>query len=130
MKTVTLYEITSRKVQIADTFTINHKPDSAGPRCAIGAGMSLLGMQQVPMGCVFAVGPDEYAVAQPGVRDVLEKPIIAAAEHDIALQRAELLAGMASGPWWLRVWRALRRPPSAGPHRSAGLTGLTHRPTA
>lgn len=114
MKTVTLYEVTAREVALGDSFTLSHQP-GAGPRCAMGDGLSLVGVQQMPLGFVWCAGEGRYVVLSPALRHLLEAPILSAAHHEIELQRAELLASLMAGPWWLRVWRALQRAPSAQP---------------
>lgn len=115
MRTATLYEVTAREVEVGDSFTVSHRPGTAGPRCSMGDGLSLLGVQQMPLGFVWCAGEGRYVALSPELREVLEAPILAAAHHEIELQHAELLASMASGPWWLRVWRALRNAPSTKP---------------
>lgn len=115
MKTVTLYEVTMREVALGDSFTVSRHSGTAGPRCAMGGGLSLLGVQQMPLGFVWCAGEGRYVALSPQLRAVLEEPILAAARHEIELQRAELLADMASWPWYLRVWRALWRAPSTRP---------------
>lgn len=115
MKTVTLYEVTAREIAVADSFTLSHSPVTAGPRCAMGNGLSLVGVQQMPIGFIWRAGEGRYVALAPNLRALLEEPILAAAQHEIELERAELLASMAAGPWWWRVWRALRCAPHPPP---------------
>lgn len=47
MKTVTLYTVVEQKVELGDGYTLSHSPGDE-PRCAIGNGMVLVGVQQMP----------------------------------------------------------------------------------
>lgn len=107
MTTATLYEITSRPVTLADAFAASRN-NIPGPRCSIGSrGLVLLGVRQHPLGHVFAVGPGEYAVMAPELRQVLEAPILRVAEDDAVRRVAEALQELASRPLLARLWWAL-----------------------
>ena len=118
MNAVTLYEVAAREVMLGDAFTISRQP-GAGPRCSLGTGLVLLGVDQQPLGHVWLVGEGQYAAMSSELRTLLEAPILAAAQREIEMGRVELLRELAAGPWWARVWRALRCAPSAGPHTAA-----------
>lgn len=106
MTPATLYEITSRPATLADGYTASRN-NTPGPRCSIGAGIMLMGVQQHPLGHVFAVGPGEYAVMAPELREVLERPILRAAEDDTARRVAQTMQELAGRPLSARLWWAL-----------------------
>lgn len=105
MKTATLYTVTAQEVQLTDSFT--HPRNDAGPAHFLGTGHALAGVRQQPAGHVFAVGDGRYAVMSPELRQVLEAPILRAAEGDAARRVAEALQELAGRPLLARLWWAL-----------------------
>lgn len=105
MKTATLYTVTAQEVQLTDSFT--HSRNAAGPAHFLGDGHALAGVQQQPAGHVFALGDGWYAVMSPELRQVLEAPILLAAEDDSARHLAEVLRELAARPLLVRLWWAL-----------------------
>ena len=111
MKTVILYRVIAQEVELGLHFTILRTPGFCEPLHSFGNGEALAGVQQMPLEavrpCIAAGGGQAYIALDPALRELLEAPIRADAAREIERQRVELLAGLAAGPWWLRVWRAL-----------------------
>lgn len=111
MKTVLLYTVVVHEVEFGDHFTLIRTPGFCEPLHSLGDGNALAGVRQMPLEAVrpcAATGQgDAYIALAPDLRELLEKPVREWAGCEIERQRAELLASLSAGPWWLRVWRAL-----------------------
>ena len=111
MKTVLLYTVTAQEVEMGNHFSITRTPGFCEPLHSLGDGNALGGVGQMPLNavrpCIAAGGGEAYIALSPELRELLEAPIRAVAAREIECQRVELLALLAAGPWYARVWRAL-----------------------
>ena len=106
MKTVTLYEITSRKVELVDSFTHLRTP-GATPAHSLYDGDVLVGMRQQPVGAVRWYADGQYCLMSPELRARLEAPLLADFADDLEREREMAWRHFVGAPLWLRIWRAL-----------------------
>jgi hypothetical protein len=120
MKVVTLYTVVTQEVDLGDGYTLSHSPGDE-PRCAIGNGMVLVGIPQMPPRSVqrceaLADGGEAYLALDPPLRELLEAPLRAELARRLDEYRAAAereIQRHCGGPWHLRMWRALTyRPPT------------------
>lgn len=118
MKTVLLYTVAAQEVEFGDHFTLIRTPGFCDPLHSLGDGNALAGVRQMPLEavrpCVASGGGRAYIALAPDLRALLEAPIRAEADLEIQRHRAAAWAYLASGPWYVRLWRALllRRTPA------------------
>lgn len=109
MKTIPFYRVVREEVGIAESFTASRSTIDE-PMHVTGHGVTLVGVKQAPCGAIqFAVvdGQPAYFEVELVLREMLEAQLRAAHALELVQQRAEIVSGFCTGPWWRRVWLAL-----------------------